>query len=95
MIDKVHVLITAPLAESDIDKVTAVDPSVEVIYAAEEVRVERGIVATEVIPWGRTMGQREITPEEASETLDRMLEHVEVVLGWRLPRNLLSRAPRL
>ncbi|MBU2609159.1 MAG: D-2-hydroxyacid dehydrogenase [Chloroflexi bacterium] len=95
MMDKVHVLITAPLAESDIDKVTAVDPSVEVIYAAEEVRVERGIVATEVIPWGRTMGQREITPEEASETLDRMLEHVEVILGWRLPRNLLLRAPRL
>jgi len=93
--EKVHVLITAPLSESDIEKVTSVDPRIEVIYAAEEVRVERGIAATEVIPWGRPMGQRELTLEEASATLDGMLEHVEVVLGWRLPRNLLSRAPRL
>jgi len=93
--DKIHVLVTAPLSEADMDKIAAVDPGIEVIYAVEEVRAERGIVVEHAIPWGRPVGQREITREEASEALDRMLQHAEVIFGWRLPQNVLSRAPRL
>jgi len=93
--EKLHVLITASLSEADVDRITAVDPAVEVIYAVEEVRAELGIAATQAVPWGRPMGQRELTRQEASEALDRMLGHTEVIFGWRLPLNLISRAPRL
>ncbi len=93
--EKLHVLVTAPLVETDIDRIAATDPRVEVTYAAEEVRAELGITATKPIPWGRTMGQRELTAEQASQALDRMLSHTEVIFGWRLPLNLMSRAPRL
>lgn len=93
--EKLHVLITASLSEADVDRIAAVGPGVEVIYAVEEVRAELGIAATQAVPWGRPMGQRELTHQEASEALDRMLGHTEVIFGWRLPLNLISRAPRL
>lgn len=93
--EKIHVLVTAPLTEADLGMIAAVDPRVEIMDGVEEVRVERGILATHSIPWGRPLGRRELTPEAASEALDRILEHVEVIFGWRLPRDLLSRAPRL
>ena len=93
--EKLHVLVTAALTEADLDKIAAVDSKVEVTYAVEEVRVERGILTTHAPPWGRPMGQRQLTPEEATETLGRILAHTEVILGWRLPKNVISRAPRL
>ena len=93
--EKLHVLITTPLSEADVDRIASVDPRAEVTYAVEEVRAERGIAATQAPPWGRPMGQRQLTQKEASKVLDRILTHTEVIFGWRLPQNLLSRAPRL
>lgn len=93
--EKLHILITGPLREAHIDKIAAVDPRVEVTYAMEEVRAELGLIPTSPISLSRPMWQRELTPEQASKALDRMLAHTEVIFGWRFPRNLPSRAPRL
>ncbi len=93
--EKVHILITIPLEEAYVDRIAAVDSRVEVTYAMEEVRAELGITPTSAIPMGRPMWQWELTPKEASERLDRMLAQTEVIFGWRLPLNLLSRTPRL
>ncbi len=91
--DKLHVLITVPLKEAEVKRIAAVSPRVEVVLAVEEVRAELGI-PVEAVPMGRSR-QQAISPEEASRALDRMLAHTEVIFGWRLPKNLLSRAPHL
>ena len=95
MVEKCHVLVTTPLTEVDKERIEAVDPRVQVIYAMEEVRAELGIAGTKLVTWGRPIVQPELTRKEASEALDHLLGHIEVIFGWRLPRNLLSRAPRL
>jgi len=93
--EKLHILVTAPLEEADVERIAAVDPRVKVTYAMEKVRAELGLTPTQALPYGRPMWQRELTPEEASKALDRMLADTEVIFGWRLPLNLLSRAPHL
>ena len=95
MSEKCHVMVTTPLNEADKEKIEAVDPRVQVIYALEEVRAELGIADTKLVDGGHAIVQAELTPEEATESLDNMLDHVEVIFGWRLPLNVLSRAPRL
>jgi len=94
-IEKLHVLITAPLHEVEVERIAAVNSMVEVTYAMEEVRAELGITPESAIPLGRPMWQRELTRADASKALDSMLAHTEVMLSWRLPLNLLSRAPRI
>ena len=54
--EKLHVLVTAALAEADLDRIAAVDPKIEVSYAVEEVRVERHMLTTHAPPWGRPLG---------------------------------------
>ncbi|MFC2006413.1 D-2-hydroxyacid dehydrogenase, partial [Chloroflexota bacterium] len=84
-----------PLTEADKERIEAVDPRVRVIYAMEEVRAELGIADTKIITWGQPIVQKKLTSKAASEALDHVLSHIEVVFGWRLPLNILSRAPRL
>ena len=93
--EKFHILVAVPLEEADLQKIATIDPRVEVEYAMEEVRAELGIKPNFVSLWSRSMLECELTREEASETLNRMLAHTEVIFGWRLPLNLLSRAPYL
>ena len=93
--EKLHGLITAPLHEVEVERIAAVNSMVEVTYAMEEVRAELDITPESAIPLGRPMWQRELTRADASKALDSMLAHTEVMLSWRLPLNLLSRAPRL
>ncbi len=93
--ERLHVLITAPLGKANIAGIAAVDPSVEVMYALEEVQAELGIIPSSDILLDRSTGRQELSPEEAGEALDRMLVHTEVIFGCYFPINLLTRAPRL
>ncbi len=93
--EKLHVLLTVPLQETDIQKIEAVDPRVDVTYALEEVRAELGIPRTAMSSLRNSARQRDLPPGQASQALDEMLTQTEVIFGWRLPRNVLSRSPRL
>ncbi len=93
---KVRVLIGAPLTQDNIKAIAQVDPGLEVVDAVELVKSELGLTGKGVIaPWMQAGAATPLPPEEASRKLDQMLADTEVILGWRLPRNLLARAPRL
>lgn len=92
--EKLDVLVTVPLEPAHLEMIAAVDSRVKVSYAIEELRAERALPATAMIPPYRPP-QRAPTAREASAALDRMLADTEVILAWRLPLNILSRAPRL
>ncbi len=93
--EKLHVLISVPLEKAYLEMIAAVDPRVELKYAVEEMRGERGLPGGSRHTLYPHMVQPELTAKEASESLDRMLADTDVIFGWRLPLNLLSRAPRL
>lgn len=93
--EKLHVLLTVPLQEAEIQMIEAVDPRLDVAYAMEEVLAELGLPRTTMSSLMKSARQRDIPPTEASRALDGMLTHTEVIFGWRLPRKVRSRAPRL
>ena len=90
--EKTRVLITVPLDRVDEDRIKAVDPRIEAIYAVDEVVAEMGIKA--LTPFGRPVAKR-MDPQEATQRLDHWLAQTEIIFGWRLPRNLIARSPRL
>jgi len=93
--EKVHILVTAPfINEAHIAKIKSVDPRLEIKNANEEIRIELGIPRA-MIPAGNRQEKPELTPEEAKKVLDRELADTDIMFGWRLPVNLLTRAPRL
>ncbi len=93
--EKLHVMITVPVEKTHVEMIAAVDPRVEVRYATEEVRAELGIASSSILTLYPHIAQRQLTSKEASEALDRMLADTDIIFGWRLPLNPLSRAPRL
>ncbi len=93
--EKVHVLVCVPLEETDLAKIRAVDPRLEVTYAVQQVQAESGQNPFMKFPLDHPIVQPELTPREASEALDRMLVNTEIIYGWRIPRNILARAPHL
>lgn len=93
---KIRVLISAPLTQDNIKAIAQVDPGFEVVDAADLVKSELGLTAKgSVPPWLPPSGKRLSPSEQASQKLDQLLAETEVMLAWRLPRNLLTRAPRL
>ncbi len=93
--EKLNIFVSVPVLESDIQKIKAVDPRVNVTYGMEEVRTELGIARDSILALKNSARQRDITPAEASATLDKVLPNVEVIFGWRLPKNIQTRAPHL
>ena len=93
--EKLRILLTLPLPEEDIRELETFDPRVEVIYAMEEVRAELSISRTSQASLIHSARQRDISPQEAAAFLDKMLAQTDVIFGWRLPKKLLPRAPRL
>jgi glyoxylate/hydroxypyruvate reductase len=93
--DKIHVLVTVPLQETDIRKIEAIDPRIAVTYAMEEVRCERGLPRNAIAALINSARQQDIPAAEASRLLDEMLSLTQVIFTWRLPLNVLNRAPHL
>ncbi|MBI2858825.1 MAG: D-2-hydroxyacid dehydrogenase [Chloroflexi bacterium] len=91
---KVHVLVAAPLAKVHLEMISSVDPGVTVDYALEEIRVERGMAVSSMMP-PYVQPKVSPTPEQATRALDRMLADTDAILGWRLPLNVRHRAPQL
>jgi D-2-hydroxyacid dehydrogenase (NADP+) len=93
--DKVHVLVTVPfLGEENLKKIEAIDPSVKVTFAIEEIRAELGIIHSSVLPLSYTE-KLKFTAQEATARLDSILADTDVIFSWLLPRSVIKRAPRL
>ncbi|MFC2009866.1 D-2-hydroxyacid dehydrogenase [Chloroflexota bacterium] len=95
MMEKYQVMLSVPLQESDIQAIEATAPDVTIIYAMEEVRTELGISRTGMPSLLHSARQSEISQEQASKALDSILADTDMIFGWRLPNNLLARAPKL
>ncbi len=81
-----NVLIARWLEESYRRQIAAVDPRIQVLYAAEQVAAETK----------RPRGPIDLAPDEGADVeLDSLLREAEVIYGLRLPENILERAPRL
>lgn len=92
---KLRVLLTAPLTQDEIQTVARVDPRLEVVDGLDLVRSELGLSDKAGPPWAPPAPGTPLPAAEASSKLDDILAEIEVILGWRLPRNLAARAPKL
>jgi phosphoglycerate dehydrogenase-like enzyme len=83
---KLNVLIARWLEEGYRSQIAAVDPRIQVFYAAEQVAAETK----------RPRGPIDQAPDEGADVeLDSLLREAEVIYGLRFPENILERAPRL
>jgi phosphoglycerate dehydrogenase-like enzyme len=89
MKETIHILATVPLTAEEIRKITDVSSDVIVDMAADITDIERGVEQSPGRPNDKT------TRAEASRTLDSLLAKTDIMFGFRVPLNLLSRAPRL
>ena len=81
-----NVLVARWLEESYRRQIAAVDPRIQVFYAAEQVAAETK----------RPRGPIDLAPDEGAHVeLDSLLREAEVIYGLRLPDNILERAPHL
>jgi D-2-hydroxyacid dehydrogenase (NADP+) len=48
-----------------------------------------------IFPLENPVSRRNLTPDEATRTLDAMLGDIEVIFGWAVPSRISKRAPRL
>jgi phosphoglycerate dehydrogenase-like enzyme len=92
---KLKVLITAPLTQGNLQAIAQMDPRLEVVDVIDLVKSDLGLTGKATVPWAPTTAVMSLSPEEASRKLDELLAAAEIILGWRLPHNLLTRAPRL
>ena len=92
---RINVLVTAPIEPADLESIAAVDHSVRVTDAMEQVRSELDLKQDAFIPWARPLAPTHMPRGEASRELDQLLAEAEVIFAWRLPLNLVARAPLL
>lgn len=86
MSDRLHVLLAVPLSEGFVERVTAIDPRIDVHIAPPDLR---RWLRDEL---GDDPGARARAEREAAEHLDT----ADVLIGWpRMPRACMERATRL
>ncbi len=79
--EKIHVLLTVPLQEAEIQKIQAVDPRLDVAYAMEEVLAELGLRRDTMSSLKTSARQRDVSPTEASRALDGLLAQTDVIFA--------------
>ncbi|OGO21845.1 MAG: hypothetical protein A2144_14420, partial [Chloroflexi bacterium RBG_16_50_9] len=93
--DKIHILVAVPfLKEVHLARIAAVDPGVVVHNVMAELQAELGITVPSVLPAGNK-AEVKARPGEASARLDKILAHTGVILSFRVPLHVTSRAPHL
>ncbi len=92
---KRNVLVLVPVEESDMKSIASVDSSIEAIYGMEEIRAEQEMDPMLPPPLENPIRKQRLTCDEGRTALDRLLETAEIIFCWRLPSDLLARAPRL